>query len=288
LPEGVEVKLSAECIRPLVVNKLITKISVGDKSRYANRSPYGLEEVSNLLKTTEDSVGWLTNPLQVIDVKTKGKFMYWSLNNGWYMFCTFGMSGQWSPNPGKHVCLHIRMFDPYDIDGQCTEVYFNDPRHFGTIKFTNDSRELSSKLNELGWDPLTQPLPQDTFFNKLKRSSKPIGQVLMDQKLFAGVGNYIRAEALYRSKISPWRQTNMLVEESKILPLCQALVDVMQESYQHQGATIQTYTTVYGDEGRYSSCFKVYGQKTDPLGYPVVKQNTPEGRTIHWCPTIQL
>jgi formamidopyrimidine-DNA glycosylase len=109
----------------------------------------------------------------------------------------------------------------------------------------------------------------------------------MDQSIFAGVGNYIRAEALYLAKISPWRQANLMKKE-EVVTLCQALADVMNESYSHQGATILTYKDAYGAEGKYSSCFKVYGQATDPLGNPIIKEETPEGRTIHWCPTIQI
>ena len=56
---------------------------------------------------------------------------------------------------------------------------------------------------------------------------------------------------------------------------------------QYQGATISTYATVFGEEGKYSSCFKVYGQKNDPIGNPIQKDVTPEGRTIHWCPAVQ-
>jgi formamidopyrimidine-DNA glycosylase len=62
----------------------------------------------------------------------------------------------------------------------------------------------------------------------------------------------------------------------------------MQESYQHQGATISTYKTVYGAEGKYSTLFKVYGQKQDSAGRKIIKQQTPDKRTIHWCPEIQV
>ena len=60
----------------------------------------------------------------------------------------------------------------------------------------------------------------------------------------------------------------------------------MEESYKYQGATIQTYKTAYGEEGKYSSLFKVYNQKNDSLGNKIIKQDSG-GRTIHWCPTIQ-
>jgi formamidopyrimidine-DNA glycosylase len=168
------------------------------------------------------------------------------------------------------------------------DIYFNDPRHFGTIKFVQGKDQLNNKLTELGWDPLQDDLNKNSpwLISKLSKTSKPIGQVLMDQSLFSGVGNYIRAEALYLAKMSPWRPANQISKDDAVM-LFQNCIDVMQESYQHQGATIQTYKTVYGEEGRYSSCFKVYGKKVDPLGNQIIKEDTPDGRTIHWCPAIQ-
>lgn len=235
--------------------------------RYQDSNPEGLDEFKDKSK--------------VVGVKTKGKFMYWVFNNDWYMFCTFGMSGQWSPKKGKHPALGIEF-----IDG--SQIYFNDPRHFGTIKFVQGENKLKKKLNELGWDPFDGASDMYLLWveSKLKSCNKIIGEVLMNQSIFAGVGNYIRAEALYLSKISPWRNANSLSAD-EIYSLCDNIMIVMQDSYAHQGATISTYTTVYGEEGKYSSCFKVYGQKQDPLGNPIQKDTTPEGRTIHWCPIIQ-
>lgn len=264
MPEGSEVKLSTDLIHPLVVGKTTAVFSM--HGRYQSSDPEGLKEFKDKAK--------------VLDVQCKGKFMYWTFESEFYLFCTFGMSGQWSPKRGKHPSLGIQFTDG-------SEIYFNDPRHFGTIKFVQGEHNLKKKLAELGWDPLSDdPSGYIKAFRKITSSAKPIGQLLMDQKLFAGVGNYVRAESLYRAKISPWRPGFTLsVEEATAL--LQSCTDVMRESYNHQGATISTYATPYGEEGRYSSCFKVYGQKQDLLGNPIIKEATPDGRTIHWCPAIQ-
>jgi len=274
MPEGPEVKLSADLIRPLVVGKKIKGAYSTPNSRYGD-SHNGSRQLGPEYNRFTD--GWAT--VEAVDVK--GKFMYWSLSDNWFLMNTFGMTGQWSPTKGKHPCFEIEFEDG-------SFIYFNDPRHFGTIQITHNPQLVMDKLNELGWDPLRNNVEDylPTIKSYLKRSTKPIGQILMDQGLFSGVGNYIRAEALYLSKISPWRQGN-LMSDREIELLCESLVAVMKESYDHQGATIHTYKTAYGEEGKYSSCFKVYGQKKDPLGNQIVKEATPEGRTIHWCPTIQ-
>lgn len=289
MPEGVEVLLSAENIRPLVKGKQVGIIIPGEKSRYASDPPEGLHDfLTSFRKPLDTKIS--IDECKVLSVKTHGKFMYWEFSNNWYLTCGFGMTGQWSPKAGKHVCLDIRLhdYDPSLYANEVSHIYFNDPRHFGTIKFIQGKEQLNIKLSELGWDPLQDDLNKSSpwLINKLSKTSKPIGQVLMDQSLFSGVGNYIRAEALYLAKMSPWRMANQISKDDALI-LFQKCIDVMQESYQHQGATIQTYKTVYGENGRYSSCFKVYGKKVDPLGNQIIKEDTPDKRTIHWCPSIQ-
>jgi len=279
MPEGPEVKLSSDLIKPLVINRSIISLGTTSNSRYKKSPPEGMKEFI-------DAISSSPKPTVVTDIQVKGKFMYWTFDNGWYMFSTFGMSGQWSPKEGKHPCFFFTFATQTAHEDQ---IYFNDPRHFGTVKFTNNKRELAKKLDELGWDPLAMPLDKNLRWvtHMLSKTSKSIAEVLMDQNVFSGVGNYIRAEALYLAKLSPWRQSNKLSQD-EIKTLCQSIVDVMQESYQHQGATIHTYKTVYGEEGNYSTLFKVYGQSQDPMGRKIIKQQTPDKRTIHWCPDLQV
>lgn len=277
MPEGVEVRLSADLIRPLVVGHRILNAVPSKKGRYANVKIEGFEK---FLFQLEKSI------IRVKSVDNKGKFMYWTFDNDWYLFSTFGMTGQWSTQEGNHPCFSF--FLENSLENSYHVIYFNDPRHFGTLKFVENKHNLIEKLNELGWDPLEEN-SLSLNKNKIKRkiyNNKPIAQLLMDQSIFAGVGNYIRAEALYLSNISPWRP-GMLLSDSEIDLLCESIVTVMNESYKYQGATIQTYKTAYGAEGKYTSFFKVYGRKIDCLGNKIIKEVTPDKRTIHWCPDLQ-
>lgn len=279
MPEGVEVRISAELIKPLVQYKKVLWAETYPTSRYVTTDPKGLKAFTDLLSKPDLP--------QVLDVSTRGKFMWWEFTNHNYLMCTFGMTGQWSPTKGKHPCFSLTLIGESGEE----KVYFNDPRHFGTIELAPSFATMNERRARLGWDPLNDGMHERWFNyllnNKVSKTTKPIGQLLMDQSLFAGVGNYIRAEALYLARMSPWRAGNR-ISKDEFTTLCQALVDVMNESYKYQGATILTYKDAYGAEGKYSSCFKVYGQKTDPLGNKIVTEETPDKRTIHWCPTIQV
>jgi endonuclease VIII len=47
---------------------------------------------------------------------------------------------------------------------------------------------------KLGHDPLREDADADALWERIKASKKPIGGILMDQTLIAGVGNIYRAE----------------------------------------------------------------------------------------------
>lgn len=274
MPEGVEIRLSADSIRPLIQNKIIVDPWFAG-GRYYNKFPKGFQEFRD------------HKFHKVIDVNTKGKFMYWSFDSGHYMFCTYGMTGQWSPTISDHPCLVLNYVSNPNEDRK--QIYFNDIRHFGTIQFTDNKQKLDKKLKSLGWDPLDHGFTdEDLKFIKRKcsRTKKPIGEILMKQSIFAGVGNYIRAEALYLAKISPWRQSDVM-STAGIQTLCNSIVEVMKDSYRMKGATILTYKDPFGARGEYSSCFKAYRQKTDPTGNLIMKKNTADGRAMYWCPAIQ-
>ena len=44
-------------------------------------------------------------PLQIESVQCKGKFIYFTLENGWTVWNTLGMSGTWRKNKVKHTML---------------------------------------------------------------------------------------------------------------------------------------------------------------------------------------
>jgi len=62
----------------------------------------------------------------------------------------------------------------------------------------------------LGPDPLRPDADPGLAWRRISRSHRPIGDLLMDQSVLAGVGNVYRAELLYRHKMHPLRPGNTL------------------------------------------------------------------------------
>ena len=59
--------------------------------------------------------------------------------------------------------------------------------------------------DRLGSDPLRPRSDPATAFEKISRSRAPIGGLLMQQEVVAGVGNVYRAEVLFRAGLDPYR-----------------------------------------------------------------------------------
>ena len=134
---------------------------------------------------------------------------------------------------------------------------------------------------------LASTLPDSDFLKIMRRhEKKTLPEVLMNQSIIAGVGNYIKAECLYLSKLSPHRIISSITDE-ELVSLKTNIHAVMKESFASGGATIRTYKGFNGESGEYGERFIVYNQKQDPLGNPVIKEKTRDGRTTHWVPEVQ-
>jgi endonuclease-8 len=76
-----------------------------------------------------------------------------------------------------------------------------------------DSQQLAVVEAKLGPDPLDPKADAERFISRVLRSQTPIGQLLMDQSVIAGIGNVYRAELLFRAGINPYTPGKLLQAE---------------------------------------------------------------------------
>lgn len=267
MPEGAEVKLIGESLARDVSSK--TLISVTPLTgRYVKSPPDGLSLMQARL------------PARVVGVGVHGKFLYWINENDVFVYNTLGMTGHWTRSQEKHSRVQFSFSDG-------TSVFFTDPRNFGTIKFVAGRSALLEKLKSLGPDMLSDRVTDEQFSERLsKKPDWTIAAALMDQSLVSGVGNYVRAEALYHAQISPHRKISA-IQSGELVRLKNAVQTVLQEAYKRRGASIRDYRDPEGGDGQYTQRFLVYNQAQDPHGNPVTKEEAEDGRTIHWVPAVQ-
>jgi len=272
MPELPEVASTAIQLNSVMEGNNLTNIIVhsGRYSRHGN--PEGMDELLDLL------------PAKIVNVDFYGKLimmeMIDSKGESWWCWNTLGMSGGWRFEPNKHSHVEFVLND--------RSVWFTDIRNFGTLKFTKDSIATERKKSSIGPNHLHDIISDELFNERIKKyPGMTIAKALMTQSLIGGIGNYIKAEVLYRSRISPYRRVETITK-SEISQLNKSCEDVIKSSFDNGGASIQTYYNVDGSEGEFPFFFMVYGRETCENGFRVLRETTEDGRTTHWVPELQL
>lgn len=222
-------------------------------------------------------------PAKIEKVSFSGKLLIFYLigrsGKPWFIWNTLGMSGGWRLEPSKHG--HVEMKTTKG------NFYFTDPRNFGTLRFTDSEEMTKRKSNGIGPNHLQHEITDDLLRSRYEKFPElTLAAVMMNQSIIGGIGNYIKAEALYRANLSPHRLIKTL-DSNDYSRLNRALYEVIQGSFENRGASIRTYANLDGESGDFPFFFKVYGRKTCEAGFPVLNETTQDGRTTWWVPQLQ-
>lgn len=110
---------------------------------------------------------------------------------------------------------------------------------------------------------------------------------LLDQKLFAGSGNYIASEICARAKILPTR-LNKDIKKSEFPKILKAIHTVLDGSLTSGGTTFQSYRDSTGEKGKGVEHLVVYNQKICQMCKKTpVKKIILAQRGTYYCPNCQ-
>jgi len=298
MPEVIEVLKYADFLQSKLKGKTITEINVLN-GRYKKHGDFeNLDQLRAAL------------PQKVKSIQTKGKFLYIQFENNMYLFSTLGLSGGWLYEKGGkvqfgHLLNYIAKEDEIryhqtalkhkNVEFKTADgnMYYYDVLSYGTLKVIIDAAHLQKKLASLGPDISHKETTLPIFKAQLEKAKgeKLIGNVLMDQKYISGIGNYLRADVLWLSKISPFRKMrDLTAPEYKKLWLNTRLLVWASYNYKKGvklGFIESDHPKIPEDYGRE---FCVYFQTTDPQGRAVKKEELYDGsqkRFIYWVPELQ-
>lgn len=307
MPEVVEVKLTALWLNKELAGKQIKKIVIHG-GRYSRHPLTNIDMIND-------------NKPVINKIDSKGKLMWFELNNGVYIMSRFGLQGEWGFEKHKHSGVEF-VFDSHD------SLYYTDPIAYGTLTISYNYFEFDDEVGKLGIDVLADYYDSKFVKNKIEkylmpknrlnksRYNKEVIKILMDQQvLFCGIGNYLSAEILYEAKISPYTKIGKIYDDDELLhTLITAIKYVVKKSYinadigylEHMEKGIEKFiktlrANIYRNKNyKYNYQkdtiiekndvfqYKVYQKDTDPLGNPVEKSKIIKGRTTHWSPKVQL
>lgn len=136
--------------------------------------------------------------LQRIEPYGKHIFYWWA--NGLVGHVHLGLFGKFRVSRGP------------DIPAVVGQVRMRMATELGTIDLAGPTEcsigsadDRDAIIARLGPDPLRRDAKPADAIARLRKSAQPIGSLLLDQKVLAGVGNVYRAEALFVNGIHPAR-----------------------------------------------------------------------------------
>jgi len=263
MPEGPEVKIMSDYLNAFFLNNQIVKIEC--------LSEYFEKKYQDVLINLEK---YLIG--KKIMSFTIGKNTFIKLNKKLYYRYHLGMTGSWINSYKKHCHLKISTYN--------STLYFVDVRKFGKHNIIN--QQDIKELYKSEFDMLNKNYNYILHLKHLKskiKSNKNICTVLMDQQKFPGIGNYIKSEVLFASKIHPdtnWGQ----LKHKEIQNILLNAEKIIKKSYVNGGAELKDFKNPL-----YNSMFElyVYGKENDPYGNEVSKKKTKDQRRTWWSPAVQ-
>ncbi|HEX9108418.1 MAG TPA: bifunctional DNA-formamidopyrimidine glycosylase/DNA-(apurinic or apyrimidinic site) lyase, partial [Longimicrobiales bacterium] len=167
----------------------------------------------------------------------------------------------------KHVAVRFNL-----DDGEA--LLYDDVRRFGRLE-VHDAGSWSERESALGAEPLDPAFTGAELHRMTQRSITPIRNWLLDQRRVAGIGNIYANEALFRAAIDPRRAANTL-SLAEATALHETLRQVLQESIEARGTTLNDYRDAAGEEGGFAIRLDVYARE----GEPCPRCGTPVQRAV--------
>jgi formamidopyrimidine-DNA glycosylase len=233
-------------------------------------------------------------------------------DNGYIMIVTLALSGGWFfQESGKSDAVMLHGLDIYERDVVSKYIqsatnninvrftfdkgnlFFYDQLSFGTISILTNEEQLDKKLSQIGVDIMDPLTTLTEFIGAIRRpvlASKEIGTAIVNQKYIAGIGNYLRADALWLSQISPFRKVKDISDQelARLFYNCRLMIwGLYNRQLGIRIGIIKASDKMPVDYGR---VFFAYFEKTDIYGNQIVKEESFEGsqkRFIYWAPAHQ-
>lgn len=150
--------------------------------------------------------------------------------------------------------------------------------------------EIVDVIAKLGPDPLRPDADPSLAWKRISKSRRPIGALLMDQTVIAGVGNVYRSELLFRHGIDPYLPGTQL-DAAEFEAIWTDLVALMKIGVRRGKIVVVRPEHDHGAPSYRTGRPRTYVYRR--LGEPCricgtgVRTAELEGRNLFWCPTCQ-
>ncbi len=270
MPELPEVENIVVDLRKRILAKKISKVHIRLSKIIKNKKSFFINKV-------KDS--------KIVDIQRQGKFIILYLSKDYCLVIHLKISGQLLYLPSSHP-LDKYTHLIFEFKNSNDQLRYRDVRQFGYMKLINRSELDDFLSSRTGPDYLS--ISFQDFAKVLKSRKRMIKSLLLDQKIFSGLGNIYATEALFQAKIHP-KAISSVIKDVKIKKLYYAIQNVLRKAIHLGGSSINDYLRPDTSKGRYQQVLKVYqrkGKRCRRCGARIsnVKINN---RSSYFCPECQ-
>ena len=275
MPELPEVETVARGLRLVLPGRSIVEVRLSAKTDFID-DPASLERElpGTRVKSVERYGKFLVVDLERVVGSAGGTIA---------LLIHLGMTGQIVVGSAQApIAAHTHAFLTLD-DGR--ELRYTDIRRFGRIRILLDG-ERETVLGPLGADPLE--VSEENFCEIITSRGARIKALLMDQRVFRGIGNIYTDESLFRARIHP-KRLGAKLSEAEVRRLFRAVQGVLNEAIRLKGSSVSDYVDAEGQRGEFQIKHRVYqraGKKCFRCG-GVIRRAIVAGRSSFFCGKCQ-
>jgi DNA-formamidopyrimidine glycosylase len=230
----------------------------------------------------------------VVGAEAAGKHLFVELSGERVVHIHLGLIGQLDVHTGvKEVPLPVGQVRMRLATWDSGPAAYADLRGAIVCDLVTTARR-DEVVARLGPDPLRDDADPARAWARISRSHRPIGDLLMDQEVIAGVGNVYRAEVLFRHRMHPLRPGRTL-RVGQWRAIWEDLVALMNEGV--KTGTIDTVRPEHtpeamgrpareDDHGGEVYVYRRAGQACLVCGTRV-RTELLNGRNLFWCAHCQ-
>ncbi len=217
----------------------------------------------------------------VLETASHGKHLLTRLDDGRTLHTHLRMDGTWQirrtqqpPQPWRQHTVRVVL---------ATSRWTCAGISLGMVDLLPTARE-TEVVGHLGPDLMADDVDITTAAANLRaQGGRPIGEVLLDQRVAAGIGTIYTAESLWLERINPWLPADQVDDPEALMSTAARIL--------RRSADAPSITAT-GDPrpGHDTHCYGRAGRGCRRCGTPIRQGRLgapPTDRIAYWCPTCQ-
>lgn len=193
----------------------------------------------------------------ITDFSRRGKYLVFEFDHAYAWIVHLRMEGKFHlyeapQRPTKHTHLVLECDDH--------TVHYLDTRKFSRMAVVSDV-DAYFIAKKLGPEPFG--IDPEYLYKQIKKSTRAIKNILLDQSVVVGIGNIYADEILFETQIHPLTKGNKITKKD-VANLVVVIESVLSSAIEQGGTTIRSYTSSLNVNGRFQVRLNAYGQAGKP------------------------